>query len=95
VEDLVASNLRSISRQELICRPHPSDFDATSVSTSKLVKATFKSMSLTGDFYNGAGWGASGAAENMAVYLTSQTTITGIIITAAKSPPRRRFTTVL
>jgi hypothetical protein len=41
-------------------------------------------LSLTGDFYNGTGWGASGAAENIAVYLTSQTIITGII-TAVKA----------
>ncbi len=56
-----------------------SGFDPTSTSTSKLAKITLSAMALTGDFYNGAGWGVAGAAENMAVYLASKTTIAGTI----------------
>jgi hypothetical protein len=56
-----------------------SGFDNTSTSTSQLVSATFKNIDLAGDFYNGAGWQVSGKAENMAVFLTASTTITGVI----------------
>ncbi len=42
------------------------------------MNATFSNISLAGDFYNGAGWGVSGSAENMALTFTSSS-ITGVI----------------
>ncbi len=53
-----------------------SGFGAT--STSSAVEATFSNISLAGDFYNGAGWGVSGRAQNMALTFNSSS-ITGVI----------------
>src|SRR5208283_1254607 len=46
-----------------------SGFSTLSPSTAATIGLT--NISVTGDFYNGAGWGVSGDAENMVVILSN------------------------
>ncbi len=50
----------------------------STTSTSSAAKANFSQISLTGDFYNGAGWGASRGAQNLALAFENSS-ITGVI----------------